>query len=171
MATSLKVNELTMKFNGSYRATNDYGSKAAKFDHDWAIALTNGTGAGSANFAYQDQITITATSNNAFDLYGGMTDEFGTAIVPSTLKLVAIRLNTSTDTAATISIGNGASNQWISAIEGTNDLVKVRLGGWVVFACTDATGYAVSNTNKTLKILNNSATQSVTVDLVVVGVK
>lgn len=170
MATSLKVNNLAMVFNGSYRATNDYGSKAAKFDHDWAIALTNGTGSGSANFAYQDQLTISASSSSTVDL-NALTDEFGNAIAPSKVKLLAIRLYSSSDTAASLNIGGAASNTFSAIVANANDIVVCRYQGWIVFACTDSTGYAVDATHKDLKILNNSSTQSVVVDLVVVGVK
>lgn len=170
MATSLNVNKLSMIFNGSYRATNDYGSKAAKFDHDWAIALTNGTGNGSANFAYQDQITIAASSSSTVDLYA-LTDEFGTAMVPIICKLLAIRLYSSSDTAASLNVGAAASNIFSAHLADSTDIVKVRYQGWAVFACMDATGYVIDATHRNLKILNNSSTQSVTVDLVVVGVK
>lgn len=170
MATSLNTNRLSFVFNGSYRATNDYGSKAAKFDHDWAIALTNGTGSGSANFAYQDQLTIAASSSTTIDL-SSLTDEFGSAAAPTICKLLAIRLYSSSDTAATLSVGAAASNIFSAHLADPTDIVKVRYQGWAVFAAPDATGYAIDATHKNLKIANNSSTQSVTVDFVFVGVK
>lgn len=170
MATSLKVNKLSFVFDGSYRATNDYGSKAAKFDHDWAIALTNGTGSGNANFAYQDQLTINASSSQTIDL-NSLTDEFGSPIAPSKIKLLAIRLNSSTDTAASLNVGAAASNKFSPMFADPSDIAVVRYQGWMIFACLDATGYAVDATHKDLKIANNSASNSAVVDLVVIGVK
>jgi hypothetical protein len=149
MATSLRTNDLRFVFDGSYRATNDFGSKAAPFEHAWAIALANGTGSGYANFAWQDQVTITQ--------------------LMARVKVLAIRLTSSSDTAATISVGGAASDPWAAIVGNTNDLITVRYQGWMVLACLDATGYVTSGTSKVVKILNNSSTQSVTCDIVVVG--
>lgn len=170
MATqTLRSNELTFIFNGAYRTTTDYDPIASKFDHDWAIALTNGTGSGNANFAYQDQLTISASSSTTVNLFA-LTDAFGNAIAPARAKVVAVRLTSSTDTAATLNVGAAASDVWCPFADDT-DIQVVRYQGWWVIACLDATGYVIDNTNKNLKIANNSATQSVTVDLVVIGVK
>lgn len=171
MATqSLRVNELSFVFNGSYRTTTDYDPIASKFDHDWAIELTNGTGSGNANFAYQDQLTISASSSSTVNLYA-LTDAFGNAIAPARAKLVAVRLYSSSDTAATINVGAAASDVFSPMFADDTDIAVVRYQGWVVWVAKDATAYVIDNTNKNLKIANNSATQSVVVDLVVIGVK
>lgn len=168
MATSLKVSDLGFVFGGSFRKTNDFGSVAAKFDHDWAIALANGTGSGYANFAWQDQLTITASSSSTIDLRA-LTDEFGTSQTVARVKVFAVRLNASSDTSATLNVGAAASNPWAAPFAATNDVAVVRYQGWLVFACKDATAYVTSTTSKDVKIANNSSTQSVTVDVVVVG--
>jgi hypothetical protein len=168
MATSLRTNDLRFVFDGSYRATNDFGSKAAAFEHDWAIVLANGTGSGYANFAWQDQVTIVASGNTTFDLRA-LADEFGTTQLMARVKVIAIRLTSSSDTAATISVFGAASDPWAAPVGNVNDLVTVRYQGWMVLACLDATGYVTSGTSKVVKILNNSSTQSVTCDIVVVG--
>jgi hypothetical protein len=167
---TLRSNELTFIFNGAYRTTTDYDPIASKFDHDWAIALTNGTGSGNANFAYQDQLTIAATAGSTVNLFA-LTDAFGNAIAPARAKVVAIRLTSSADTAASLTVGAAGSDVFSPMFGNDNDVAIVRYQGWVVFACLDATGYVIDNTNKNLLITNNSATQSVTVDLVVIGVK
>lgn len=170
MAQTLKTNNLQFVFDGSYRNTNDFATDASRFLHSWVLSLTNGTGSGNANFAWADQLTINASSSTTLDL-SSLTDRFGNAIAPTIVKLFAIRLTSSSDTAATISIGNAAATQWVSILEGTNDLAKIRYQGFAIFACKDATGYAIGGSNKSLKILNNSGTQSVVVDVLVVGVK
>jgi hypothetical protein len=168
MALTLKTNQLTFIYKGSLRNTNDFTSNAAKFSHDWAIALANGTGSGYANYAYQDQLTINASSSTTLDLTA-LTDEFGVSRTFTKVKVLAIRLNSSSDTAATLNVGAAATNIFSSIFADSTDIVKVRYQGWVVFACKDATGYAVSGTVKSLKIANNSASNSVTVDVVIVG--
>lgn len=171
MAQTLSVNNLQFVLDASYRNTHDYGTDPAKFLHSWVIALTNGTGSGNANFAYSDQITIASSSSTTINLYS-LTDRFGNAMAPSAVKLFAVRLYSSSDTAATISIGGStAGNEWLSLLPNSSDLITVRYQGSFIAMCKDATGYAVSNTNKNIKITNNSATQSVVVDVVVVGVK
>lgn len=171
MATqSLKSNQLTFIFNGSYRTTTDYDPIASKFDHNWAIELANGTGSGQANFAYQDQITITASSSSTVDLFA-LTDAFGNSVAPTICKVLAIRLYSSSDTAASINVGAAASNIFSPHLAASNDIVVIRYQGWAIFVAKDATGYAIDATHRNLKILNNSATQSVVVDLVMVGVK
>lgn len=170
MAQTLKVNRCEFVLDASYRNTHDFGTDPFAFLYSWVLSLTNGTGADQANFSWSDAITITASSSSTIDL-NALTDRAGNAIAPSIVKLIGVKLYSSSDTAATISIGNAASNQWVSLLEGTNDLAKIRYGGFVLAGARDATGYAVSGTNKNLKILNNSATQSVVVHVVVVGVK
>lgn len=170
MAQTLKTNELKFVFDGSYRNTNDFGTDASRFLHSWVLNHTNGTGSGNTNFAWSDQLTITASNSSTIDL-SSLTDRFGNAIAPSKIKVLAIRLTSSSDTAATISIGGAASNAWTSLLENSSDLLKIRYQGSFMAMCTDSTGYAISGTNKNLKILNNSATQSVVVDVLVVGVK
>jgi hypothetical protein len=170
MSNSLKTNTLTWQFNGSYRATNDYGSNAAKFDHDWAIALANGTGSGYANFAYQDQLTITASSSSTLDLTA-LVDEFGVTQTMTKVKVLAIRLYSSSDTSATLNVGAAAATIFSPMFAASNDIAVVRYQGWLVFACKDATAYTVDATHKSLKIANNSSTQSITVDVVIVGEK
>jgi len=170
MAQTLKTNALQILFDGSYRNTNDFGTDASRFLHSWSLALTNGTGSGNANFAWSDQITITSSSSSTIDL-SSLTDRFGNAIAPTKIKAIGIRLTSSTDTAASISVGAAASNQWTSLLQDATDLIKIRYQGSFMAMCTDSTGYAVSGTNKSLKILNNSATQSVVVDVFVIGVK
>jgi hypothetical protein len=168
MATTLRTNDLRFVFDGSYRATNDFGSKACPFEHEWAITLANGTGSGYANFAWQDQVTIAASGNTTFDLRA-LADEFGTTQLMARVKVLAIRLTSSSDTAATISVFGAGSDPWAAPVGNVNDLVTVRYQGWMVLACLDATGYVTSGTSKVVKILNNSSTQSVTCDIVVVG--
>jgi hypothetical protein len=170
MAQTLKTQLLNFSLDAFYSNTNDFSTDTARFLHSWVLSLTNGTGANNANFAWSDKLTITSSSSSTIDL-SSLTDRFGNVIAPTKVKLFGVKLVSSTDTAATISIGNAAGNQWVSILAGTNDLVNIRYGGFAVFGCADSTGYAISGTNKDLKILNNSATQSVIVDVVVIGVK
>jgi hypothetical protein len=168
MALTLKTNQLTFIYKGSLRNTNDFSSNAAKFSHDWAIALANGTGSGYANYAYQDQLTINASSSTTLDLRA-LTDEFGVSRTFTKVKVLAIRLNASSDTSATLNVGAAATNIFSAFLADDTDIVKVRYQGWFVVAAKDATAFTVDATNKDLKIANNSASNSVTVDVVIVG--
>jgi hypothetical protein len=168
MATSLRTNQLTFIFDGSFRKTNDYNGVATPFKHDWAIALANGTGSGYANFAWQDEYTIAASGNQVVDLRA-LTDDYGTAQVCTKVAVLAIRLNASSDTAATISVGNAASNGFTGICSSLTATIPIRYEGWVVWVCKDATKMATSATDRNVKILNNSSTQSVDVDVVVIG--
>jgi hypothetical protein len=168
LATTLRTNQLTFIFDGSFRSTNDYNGKSAPFKHDWAVALANGTGSGNANFAWQEEYTIAASGNQVVDLRA-LVDEFGTTQVVSRVAVIAIRLNASSDTAATLAVGNAASNAFTGLCSSTTATLPVRYQGWFVFVCSDATKLATSATDRNIKILNNSASQSVDVDVVVVG--
>lgn len=171
MATqSLRTQQLAFIFNGSYRTTTDYDSIAAKFDHNWAIALAAGTGSGQANFAYQDSITIAASSSTTVDLFA-LTDAFGNVVAPTICKVLAIRLKSSAYAAASLNVGAAAANIFSPHLAASNDIFVVRYQGWVIFVAKDATAFPIDATHRNLKILNNSTTQSVDVDLVVVGVK
>lgn len=170
MSQSLKVNNLQVVVDATYKNTHDFGTDIAKIFHSWVLSLTNGTGSGSANFAWSDQITITASGSSTIDL-SSLTDRFGNAIAPTIVKLLMVRLTSSSDTAASISLGGAASNAWTALLLNSSDLLKIRYQGFALFACKDATGYAVGGSDKNLKILNNSSTQSVVVDVAILGVK
>lgn len=176
MATqTLTTRQLRVILDATYRQTTTLAegsrSNPAKFDHDWALALANGTGAGQANFAWRAQYSIAAGGNQVVDL-SALTDEHGNAIAPSKYKAILVRLNEeTTDAAATLSVGNAAANAWTGICSSATALLTVRHGGWIAFACTDATGFAVAGGSKNVKILNNSGTAAAVVDVVVVGVK
>lgn len=169
MAQTLKTNQLQFVLDASYRNTNDYGTDPSRFLHSWVHSLTNGTGNNQANFAYADQITIASSSSTTIDMFS-LTDRFGNAIAPSKAKLIAVRLYSSSDTSASLNIGAAASNIFAAHLANSNDIIVVPYTGmWI--ATAPRSGFTIDATNRNLKIANNSATQSVVVDFVLVGVK
>lgn len=137
-----------------------------------ATSFTNGTGALAANQIYIAQRTLTATSTEDINMYdfSGALDPVGNAITMAGIKLLIIQ-NTATVAADTLTIGNKATSAaWTSIFNDNEDRVKIRGGGSLILLAPDAAGYAVVNsTNHLLKILNDSASNSVTYNIIAIG--
>lgn len=135
----------------------------------YSKTLTNGTGAnGTADLLYAATYTIAGAGTQNVDVAGSLTDFFGNSIAMARVKFMMVKL-ASTTTATDISFGNHAAPliNWISAATST---VKIYNDGIFLIGGGGATQYAVTATTADgLKILNNDATNSATVNLVVVG--
>lgn len=170
MATSLAIN--STKALVSWQFDNALtGSITTTNLSNWTYSktLTAGTGgAGTSDLLYAIQTTIAGAGTLNLDLAGTLTDFFGNTITMARVKIMMFHLTTDT-TASSILIGNHASAliNWVGAAAHT---VRVRNGGCLYLACTDATAYAVTATTAdAIKILNEDATNTATLQIAIVG--
>jgi hypothetical protein len=169
---ALRVDNLGVVLKATYSETNDNGAVfPADILDTWLIALNSGTGSGNANFLYRKQYTILAAALEAINLKS-LIDEFSNTVTTfSKLKLLAIRLYSSDDAAATIEIGGTTSGNNFSAIfKDPTDKFVLPVGG-IYFFGVNTTGLTVDATHRILDILNTSATKSVVVDVRAIGEK
>jgi hypothetical protein len=130
-----------------------------------------GSGAAAFNEIYCDIRTLAISTSETLDLYGSLLNPLGETINFARIKCIVVELLTTT-AAASITVGNAASNPWLGPLGGTTPTMQVRNGGAWASTCSDATGWPVANgSTDNLKILNDSASAVATYRLTLIGAK
>jgi len=132
--------------------------------------LADGTSAVDvARILYHDIRSLAGSSNETFDLYGGLTDNFGATINFTTIRAFAIvNRNAATDTDGILEIGGG-SNAWATWLGNSSDTVKVGPGGAILLWNPSAAGYAVTNSTADILKVTNSGTEAVEYQISLIG--
>lgn len=163
MATSLSVTG-NSRLTYSFSDAPEIGSLAESVELKTSRSVANGTGAGQANVAWRDKVTIAAGQVYSMDLLnlGATAFGFGGKVVINTLKEFMVVVNTTT------------ASRWvlvgvIGPADTTGYSARVNRGGdYRVADYQD--GWAVTNgVNNNVYIANPSA-GAVEIDVLVVGV-
>lgn len=110
--------------------------------------LTSGTGDDQIDLVYHDQLTGT----NTLDLYGGLTDSFGTTLNFEEVRLILVQ---SVSGAVTVG-GDGGADTFASWCGSDTDTVTVPAGGvMLLYSPTDGT-YAAGSANDQLKLVGTT---------------
>ena len=129
---------------------------------EWAF----GTAAGQADQVWEDRRTLAASGTENLDLEaGGETNAYGQTI--SFAKIVGILIKITSTTGGPLLIGGHATNALATFFGDATD--KLRIRRVMVLGADDATAYAVAS-GDLLTILNEDGSNSVTFDIVVVGI-
>ncbi len=158
---------ITFQLIGQLIKSLDIGTARLDVNYSKRYSTANGTGADQANMIWTDTRTITASSNDDLDLYGGITNAFGDTMNFAAIKgifLFANVLNVND-----IKIGNSSAE--ISTMTGNiNDIFIVQPGGmWCVYN-PSAGGYGVTNTTADiLRVTNAAGGTSVDYDIIILG--
>jgi len=143
----------------------DLGNHVVQLDRDYALQISNGTGAGQADRIFHDQRST--AGNDDLDLAGVLTDTFGATLTFAKVKGIIVAA--AAGNSGNVIIG-GASSTFNTWVTGTNPAVLVRPGG--VFALldgqADAAGYAVTPTSADILRITAGA-GTVTYDIVIIG--
>lgn len=116
-----------------------------------STTFTNGTGANQAQVLFQQSYTLSGTTQT-LDLFSGLTDSYGTAVVLTSVKALYIQ-NTGT---SLITVGDAGSNPWNTFLGATSTLT-LNPGDWIVTASPTAGGWAVgTSTNVNLLVTGTS---------------
>jgi hypothetical protein len=152
---------------GTFNGDNDLSAVTQAFNYAKNYNITNGTGADQANMIWADQRTIAASSTDDLDLYGGLTNSFGTTINFTSIKgIIVVAASTNTND---VIIG-GDSNALVQWVGAANDTVVVKPGGMFALVNPSANGYAVTDsTGDILQIANSSSGSSVVYDIILLG--
>lgn len=159
---------LNVQLDATQTSALDLVSATAPLSKAYRKQLTNGTGANQADLVWSDQRTIAASATDSFDLAGGgLTDAFGAAVAFARVKLVMV--TAATGNSNNVNVTRPASNG-VPLFLAAGDGVPVRPGGVWLWACTDATGVAVTaGTGDLIDVVNSGAGSTVTYDVVIVG--
>lgn len=131
------------------------------------IRLASGTGNGQADKIFHDQRTLGASATEDLDLAGSLTDALGTSLTFARIKaLVVVAASGNTNNVNVIRPASNGVPLFLAAGDG----VPVRPGGIFAWACSDATGVAVTaGTGDLVTFTNSAGSTSVTYDVVIIG--
>ena len=140
-----------------------------------------GTGANQVNQAASKIYSIAASSSTTIDMSAAITNLVNNSTATfARVKVIMIRLLSTTDDAtngtlaASITVGNAASNQFISQsgsgfLSSATSTEDIPNGGGRAFWCSNANGVVIDGTHKNLKIANNDAGLAAAVEVTLVG--
>jgi len=154
---------VALTIDARHTATHDFGSRVLPLLRQLSLAWASGTGADQADLVFGDQRSL-ATTNEALDLSGVLTDAFGASLLFARIKLLYVK---HTGTTGTLTIGGAAANGWITWVSDPTDKVVLQPGGVLLLIAPAATAYAVTaGTADQLKI---DASAAITYDIVLIG--
>lgn len=156
----------------TYYTTNAFGvqvqDRTSYVDGDFT--LSDGTGDAQANKLYTATRTITGASTaDALDLAGGLTDIFGNTLTFTSIKAILIQ-NMNTTSGDDLTVGGG-TNPITSLWNGsTTAKARIKAGGcWFMSSRYD--GFAITaGTADILTVEHHGATSQLTYDIMIIGV-
>lgn len=151
--------------------SKDLGDTASLADPTATLALsysqnlTSGRGDNNGNLAYWWSGTIAASSSQAFDLVGSLSDAFGDTVNFDIVKYIMVR---NTSTASTLRLVATSLVTWIS---GAADYVVIPPEGVFMLGGPNVTVFDVSAGSDTITLTNTSSTTAATYQIGIVGVE
>lgn len=162
MAESFSGN-IKFSLAGTFSSDNDLSTVQQAINYSKTYNLTNGTGANQANMIFTDQRTIGASPDD-LDLYGGLTNSFGTTINFAVVK--GIIIYAASGNSGNVSIG-GDGSAFVNWVANSSDIVVVKPGGLFALVDPSAAGYAV--TDSSADVLQINGTQNDVYDIILLG--
>jgi hypothetical protein len=126
-------------------------------------AFITGNGSGQADRIFHDTRSLADAATEDLDLYGGLTDAFGTTLNFAKVKALIIK---NLSTTQTLSVGGAAATQFSNWVANVNDIVVLPPGAFLCLV--NPAGYAVTSILDLLKIAN-SAGAAGSYDIVIIG--
>lgn len=159
---------IKLSVTGTFSSDNDLSTVTQAINYSKSSVFTNGVGASQANMYWSDQRTIAASGTDDLDLYGGLTNAFGTTMNFTSIK--GIIVYASSDNTNDVLIGGDSGAPFAEWVSNTSDIIVVKPGGMFALVNPAANGYAVTNTTAdVLQIANSSSGTSVTYDIIIIG--
>lgn len=166
MATTF-TGSLAFQVIGNMVKSLDIGTARLNVNYRVAKTITNGTGAEQDNMIWTDTRTISASSSDDLDLYGGLTNAFGDTINFACIKGLFIFADSENTNNLLIGGDTNANANWVV---NANDIVVVKPGGMFCLYDPSAGGYGITNTSAdVLQIANSSSGTDVIYDIILIG--
>lgn len=163
---SLSAN-VKLTVSGSLSNTIDIGSAGYSFNKSFTQAFTNGTGADQANQIWTDERTISGSSNDDLDLYGSLTNAFGTTLNFTSIKGIFIKAGDSNG--GNLTIGGEGSNPFSSIFSDPTDKLVLPPSSFVGICNPNANGYTVTASTGDMLRIANLDSASATYEILVIG--
>jgi len=159
---------LSIVINALLDSGLDIGTGRHSISETYSNAFTSGTGANQANEVWADTRTISSSSSDDLDLYGSLTDAFGTTLNFTSIKAIIIKASSSNGD--NLSVGGDAGAPISTIFADTSDEILVPPGGMFMITNPQADGFAVTNTTAdVLEITNTDSGDSAEYDIIIVG--
>lgn len=159
----------TIKASLSATHTNvlDLATASFPLSIQQALTLTDGTGANQADRIFSDTRTLSASATEDLDLSGSLTNAYGTVTFA---RIKAIFVTADADNTNNVNVTRPASNG-VPLFLAAGDGLPLRPGGIFMWACSDATGVAVTaGTGDLITFTNSAGSTSVDYSVVIIGV-
>lgn len=132
------------------------------------VVLPHGTGANQADVSFSDQRTLAASATEDLDLTGTLIDAFSKAVTFARIKVLLVMA--APTNAHDVVVGGALANAFVNWVGAATDTVRVRPGGLLLLAATDAIGYPVTpDTGDALRMGNAGAGSQVVYEIVLIG--
>ena len=152
--------------NATHTSALDLGTATFPLSLLQSISLSDGTGANEADRIFTDTRTLAASATEDLDLSGSLTNAFGTVTFA---RIKAVLITASSANTNNVQVTRPASNG-VPLFIAAGDGIAVLPGGMFLWACSDATGVAVTaSTGDLLTLTNSAGSTSVTYSIVVIG--
>lgn len=165
MATSLST-ILRAQITAAYVDDQGIASPSANLNFETTESWANGVIIDTADKVFWKRDTVATGTPKTYDLSGGVTDVFGTAITMAKVTCIAVK-NRSVTAGQIISVGGG-SNPLINWVMASGDGVKIGPDGFFMIYDPSLAAYAVTAATGDVLTLA-SAAGSPEFDLVVIG--
>lgn len=158
----------TIKAGINLTQTNvlDLGTASFPLNLLHSIALSDGTGADQADRVFSDTRTLAASASEDLDVSGSLTNAYGTVTFARIKAVLVVASDANTNN---VNLTRPASNG-VPLFLAAGDGLAIRPGGVFLWACSDATGVAVTaGTGDLITLANSSGSTSVTYSIVIIG--
>lgn len=129
--------------------------------------FTSGTTADKVDLKYSRTLTFASATAQTLDL-SSLTDDYGGAVAFVKIRSLLIRVKSTTD-GATLTVGAAATNPWAAVLGTTGTLIiqSATSSNQAVLLLTapNTSGYAVSGSSKSLKLLPSSHAFDVDIEI------
>lgn len=152
--------------NATHTSALDLGTASFPLSLLSSISLTDGADASEADRIFSDTRTLAASATEDLDLSGALTNAYGTVIFA---RIKAVFITAASGNTNDVQLTRPASNG-VPLFLAAGDGLSVRPGGLFLWACSDATGVAVTaGTGDLLTLTNSAGSTSVTYSIVIIG--
>lgn len=152
---------------GEYSIAADNGSLIRALAHAADIAFADGVGLNAASEFWTDEVSVAQSVNTDIDLQT-LTKPDGSALVLTGVK--AVLISAAAANPAALTLQPGASNGWTAVFGGTTPTTPIAPGGAWIQANPSAGGFAVSGSNKTVRIASPGTTGTYVFRISVLGI-
>lgn len=160
--------QIVLKVIGAMTQATDLSSVLEDvLNRDYSMVYANGTGARQANMWWHDQRTLGASGAESLDFASGVTSNFGTTIVLTSLKAILVYAapGNTNDVQVTRPAANGIP--WLMA---AGDGIALKPGALVLWYDPSANGPTVTaGTGDLITFTNSAGSTSVTYDIIALG--